>query len=179
MKFAANILKAILIGCALYLIMTCTSCKTPEQQCRDAYATLQKNGCLKSDTTKKDTTIYSYAYRDTVIFREKDSATAKVKNPCDQNGKLKPINVTYKNKSATVNLKSDTATNEITATATCDELELKIRLQDKIISHYRETIIQNSFKIEPSLLDKLKNIWYWLLIAVAVGFSAGVWMKSK
>ena len=179
MKLGMDILKAIMLGCALYMIITCTSCKTPEQQCRSAYATLEKNGCLKSDTIRKDTTLYNYNYRDTTIYREKDSASATVKDPCDQNGKLKPIDITYKNKSATVHLKSDTATNEIIATATSDELELKIRLQDKIISHYRETIIQKSFKIEPKIWDKLRDVWYLLLLVFMVGFAGGVWVKSK
>jgi hypothetical protein len=157
-----------------------TSCGTSKvEQCRKAFKVLQDNGCLTSDTARKDTTIYNITYKDTTVLIQKDSVTTSVKDPCDESGKLKPINKTYKSGRSTVNLKTDTAKNEIIATATCDELELKLQQKETIIDRYREMTIKNSFHVESSKWDLAKdNIW-WLVGILIVGVAVGLYLSRK
>jgi hypothetical protein len=169
-------IKILIWAACLYILSLCVSCSTASK-CEKAFKVLEENGCLTSDTTRKDTTIYNITYKYTTILIQKDSAVTSVKNPCDEKGKLKPINKTYKSGRSTVNLKTDTAKNEIIATATCDELEIKLQQKETIIDRYREMTIKNSFHVEPSKWTKIKENLWWLLVALGIGFGIGFWFK--
>lgn len=163
----------------LLILLILTSCGTSKvEQCRRAFKVLQDNGCLTADTAKKDTTIYNITYKDTTVLIQKDSAITSVKDPCDESGKLKPINKTYKSGRSTVNIKTDTANNEIIATATCDELELKLQQKETVIDRYREMTIKNSFHIEPSKWDLAKDNILWLIGVLIVGVALGLYLRK-
>jgi hypothetical protein len=172
------ILKYLTWGAIIYMLSICASCGTSRvDKCKKAFEVLKENGCLTQDTTRKDTTIYRTTYKDTTILIKKDSVGTSVTNPCDEKGKLKPINKTFKSGRATVNLKSDTAKNEITATATCDELELKLKQKETVIENYRETIIKNSYDIPLNWRDYLKEIWWIIPACLGVGLIFGLYLR--
>lgn len=160
MKPIQTISRMIIVALMIMLYCSCSD----KYYCEKGIALQNKYCSKKSDTTTiLDSTRYRIVYRDTTIYREKDSVGVQKLSPCDGNGRVKNFVQEKKGKDGTVIIKGDSATNSITGIALCRELELKLQLQEKITDHYRTQTIRNSYTPPPSRGDKFLRAFHCFL----------------
>lgn len=152
---------------ALVSILLLFGCKTK---------TISKSETKSDSTASKVITNTVYITKDSIVYKPKVEIQYQVINPCDSNGKLKPINQTSKNGSAksTIKGKGDTLLIDCDCDEQINRFRSEISSKDSTISSLK-THVSSSLNDRQTEVVKYKTpFWNRVLIIFLVILSGSL-----